>query len=253
MTTTKVMSIVQVVFSVGLLIAGIIAASYKVPTWCNENEDLNGNPDDIWNQTPEEECKDDHDDLNGTVRSIALWGTVPGILPLLVGAFGVFASMKKAKWMIGVMLALVIVGCILCIIGIFVPFIGAAIFQAICDNDWDPDNPQSGEIRSTSEGRDFCDRYTGSLWAVVVFNIILAVFQFSFSIVLCCLCCANDTVWSQGTGGGAPPGVPMQPISSTQPMSPTDPAYSQAYGQNNPPPAYGQPTQAYIPEAQAVK
>lgn len=152
------------------------------------------------------------------------------------------------------------------------------------------------------------------LWAVVVFNIILAVFQFSFSIVLCCLCCANDTVWSQGTGGGAPPGktslsspallrqikseepplgapcageevswtclrghfepclvptagrrpvltrrmppvpgVPMQPISSTQPMSPTDPAYSQAYGQNNPPPAYGQPTQAYIPEAQAVK
>mmetsp|Transcript_25783 Transcript_25783/g.40366 ORF Transcript_25783/g.40366 Transcript_25783/m.40366 type:complete len:351 (+) Transcript_25783:220-1272(+) len=40
-------------------------------------------------------CESDRDDANSLMQAIALWGTLPGIVPIIFGAVGVFVSMKS--------------------------------------------------------------------------------------------------------------------------------------------------------------
>eukprot|EP00961_Rhodomonas_salina_P020202 271321-Rhodomonas_salina.1 len=74
MTTTKVMSVVQLVFALALIIAGAVAASYNLPKWCNDGS-----------RADYDHCEDQYDDMQGLTRTIALWGTLPGIVPFIFG------------------------------------------------------------------------------------------------------------------------------------------------------------------------
>mmetsp|Transcript_38712 Transcript_38712/g.91351 ORF Transcript_38712/g.91351 Transcript_38712/m.91351 type:complete len:238 (-) Transcript_38712:89-802(-) len=223
MTTVKIMSIIMIVFAFALIVSGAVAASYSVPKWCDEPG--------VYNEPSysASQCQEDYDAVDGMLKLIALWGTLPGILPLIWGILGIVASMHPSKGIIGCCLAMAIIGTILCVIGFFVPYVGAAIVTTLCAAD------EELGLRTTADGRDFCDRYGGGLWAVVVLNVILAIYQFAFAIVLCCICCANESVWSQKNAAVAPigsegapstsqpAGIPMTVVNTQEPIPVAEP------------------------------
>jgi hypothetical protein len=175
MSAVKIMSIIDLLIGVALVIAGVIAATYKSPDYCTAGDTA---------------CKEDYDNLQNLLTAIALWGTIPAIIPVIFGGLGIFAGIKQSKSLVGVCLAFAIVGAVLCGVGFYLPMVGAAIVSTICDV------PDTVDIRSTQEGIDFCDRFGGALWAVAILNIVLAIYQVALSITLCCACC-NSKIWEQ--------------------------------------------------------
>ena len=61
-----------------------------------------------------------------------------------------------------------------------------------------------------SSSSTFCSTFSGSMWAIVSFNVILVVYQLAFSIVMCSICCQGDqwagssTIAADGAQGGMP-------------------------------------------------
>lgn len=237
------MSIANIVLGVALLIAGIVAVTYNLPNYCSGRRSTEGSEfskavqsirssfhefdfhesrrfsdgkedsdsstnlrQDDWNNY--DNCESDRKAVNDVMSAISLWGTLPAVVPIIFGAVGIFSAMKSSKCGVGVVLGFSIVGFLLSGIGCLLPLLGASVVTSLCDD--------YGQIRDTSEGRDWCDRYGGSLWAVVVLNIILSIYQLVFSIMGCCFCCAPEEVWNQGADGpagaamGAVPGYPAE-------------------------------------------
>ncbi|EKX34787.1 hypothetical protein GUITHDRAFT_119098 [Guillardia theta CCMP2712] len=231
------LTIVNMVFGLGLLIAGIVAATYKIPNTCSGSSYYyTGNNDGYQNggysnsdgysssynsgysstgsspsTSPQSYsysyCEADRKSANDLLLAMALMGTLPAVFPLVFGVLGIVTSVYKNKIVAGMHLGCLILGIVLSIIGVLVLLVVASTTSAYCDY---------VEHASTTE---FCKRYVGSLWAIVALNIVLAIYQVAFSIVMCGLCCQPDEWAGSRTivAETVRPAVPIAQVAGTLP------------------------------------
>ncbi|EKX35239.1 hypothetical protein GUITHDRAFT_146648 [Guillardia theta CCMP2712] len=196
------LSVVNGVLGLALLVAGIVAATYKIPDTCSQPSGTSTYGYDFAN------CVATRDSVNSFLRSIALWGTLPAAVPIVFCLLGVFAAKKRNKTATGVLLAFLIVGIITSLIGVAIPLTGAAVASSFCGEATlscaaaavarvlCTDDSSRYQIWQKQDS-DFCGRYVGSLWAIVALNVVLVIFQTTFSIIVCVICC-NPGEWDEG-------------------------------------------------------
>ncbi len=177
MQNIKVMSIIGFIIGVALLISGIINLTYKSP----------------------------NAGLNADLFTIGLVGTLPAVAPIISGGLGVLTAMKQSKSLVGVSLAFAIIGFLACALGAVLPFLFAVVVTDYCENvseytedvsEWSPEQTEGYK----GPGQDFCDKYFGSLWAIVILGGISACFQLALAIVLGMACCCNSSIWESPSG-----------------------------------------------------
>eukprot|EP00960_Hanusia_phi_P031856 749506-Hanusia_phi.AAC.1 len=189
------------VLGLGLLVAGIVAATYKVPDTCSlsgsgssyymefndgsynsggsSSSYSSGSSSTYISSSPSplpSSCESDRQAANDLLVAMALMGTVPAVFPLVFGCVGILAALYKNQ-------------------------LAAAYVNAL--------------------NSDFCKRYLGSTWAIITLNLILAMYQLAFSILMCALCCQPDQ-WSGTTSVAVEvvqPGIPIAQVAGT-PLQP---------------------------------
>uniref|UniRef100_A0A7S0EMG1 Uncharacterized protein n=1 Tax=Hanusia phi TaxID=3032 RepID=A0A7S0EMG1_9CRYP len=227
------LSIVNMVLGLGLLVAGIVAATYKVPDTCSlsgsgssyymefndgsynsggsSSSYSSGSSSTYISSSPSplpSSCESDRQAANDLLVAMALMGTVPAVFPLVFGCVGILAALYKNQLAAGLHLACLILGIILSIIGVLTLLVFVSAASGYC-------------TYVNALNSDFCKRYLGSTWAIITLNLILAMYQLAFSILMCALCCQPDQ-WSGTTSVAVEvvqPGIPIAQVAGT-PLQP---------------------------------
>ncbi|EKX34569.1 hypothetical protein GUITHDRAFT_147092 [Guillardia theta CCMP2712] len=251
-TLPVIMSKINFVLGIGLLVAGLVAASCRIPDYCQSAighapsphlplERYSGYKYDYagasragndpyssrgWHSKAHEEqqsgmksrsktteedinlhlyvrstsmCKSVQNHAAALLRAMIVMGTVPALFPLLSGSLGWLAAKYKGYIEIAgsFHLTILISGIVTSLTGVLMLAFQSWSALLYCD-------------KYGSSSSSFCRIFSGSMWAIVSFNVILVVYQLAFSILMCSICCQGDqsagssTIAADGAQGGMP-------------------------------------------------
>eukprot|EP00961_Rhodomonas_salina_P199015 2684590-Rhodomonas_salina.1 len=170
MDSIKIMAIIQAILGFALLLAGIFAATKRMPDYiCDADSD--------------QSCalnRDRREKDNDMLLIVTLCGTLHGVIPFGFGLVGVFGTWKANRALLRVSMHFSIIGIFFSFIGLLASFLSAAAISNNCSDSglW------QGWVRK-DVGDSFCDTHGGAKWAAVGLNIILTVWQLVISICYC--------------------------------------------------------------------